>query len=365
MKTLSTSSVRHFVSRAVYGRRFDAIPWAERMYVRPGDRRMRELVWAWRLRRGRVVSLEDYRAKIPLGEIEEFIGCVVCGQTSQQPLFRPAARNGAWTYRVVRCPGCGFLYRNPNIRPERLGDLYARGYSGFLTGPYAAKRRLRYENTMRAVAPIVDDGAGRRLLDFGCGAGQFLELAEERGFECVGVDLSPDSVEQARARMKRSAVFVGAPDRVPDVASGGFDVITMWSVLAHLPRPIEDLTMLRDLLTPDGVLVILTVNANSLQLKAYGPAWNGFTPNHLMFYSRDTLPRLLGRCGFTGVGFAPFCGDEIEAEATSLDAGAIARIRRRVAASDGGNMMRAVGFATETAMQRWGDGLSELRPCTP
>ena len=37
-----------------------------------------------------------------------------------QALFRTKG------YAVVRCEGCGLLYRNPGIRPERLGDLYAR-----------------------------------------------------------------------------------------------------------------------------------------------------------------------------------------------------------------------------------------------
>ena len=38
--------------------------------------------------------------------------------------------------------------------------------------------------------------AGRKVLDFGCGAGYFLELAEQRGFDACGVDLSPDSVKR-------------------------------------------------------------------------------------------------------------------------------------------------------------------------
>ena len=59
---------------------------------------------------------------------------------------------------------------------------------------------------------------------------------------------------------------------MPEIAAGGFDVVTMWSVLAHLATPVEDLTMLRGLLSDDGALMILTVNANSLLLKAHGPA---------------------------------------------------------------------------------------------
>ncbi|MFD2357557.1 class I SAM-dependent methyltransferase [Nonomuraea ferruginea] len=280
-------------------------PGGQRVYVRPGERLIREAQWRRLLRRSPIVEPEDYQARMPLGEIEEFIDCTLCGEPRMQPLYEPVGEDGKWRYHVVRCPSCGFLYRNPNIRPERLGDLYAKGYSKFLTGKYAANRQRRYQLTMDAFSPVFDDGAGRRLLDFGCGAGLFLELAEQRGFDAVGVDLSPDSVAQANERLTRGRAYLGAPEDVPEIAAGGFDVITLWSVLAHLPRPVDDFRRFRELLAPGGVLMILTVNANSLLLKAYESAWSGFTKNHLMFYSADTLPVLLRRTGFAGGGLRP------------------------------------------------------------
>ena len=42
--------------------------------------------------------------------------------------------------------------------------------------------------------------------------------------------------------------------------------------------------MLRSLLAPDGVLLLLTVNAGSLKLKRELEAWGGFTPNHLVMF---------------------------------------------------------------------------------
>jgi SAM-dependent methyltransferase len=309
------------------------------------------------------MPLEEYKRVTPLGEIEEFLECVLCGESRQQPLYHPRDARGRWEYRVVRCPGCGFLYRNPNVRPERLGDLYAgTGYSKFLTGSYADARQRRYRLTMAALAPVFEHGSGRRLLDFGCGTGLFLELAEECGFECYGVDLAPDSIAQARSRLRTSKVFLGTPTSIPEIASGNFDVITMWSVLAHLPRPVDDLSMLRDLLSPDGVLVILTVNAGSLLVAGNGDRWSGFTKNHLMFYSRETLPRLLARAGFAGVGFAPFYIDDVEADSSPLSTAEVDLLKQRVRTTDGGNMMRAVGFATETAMKQWGQQLPELVP---
>jgi SAM-dependent methyltransferase len=235
-----------------------------------------------------------------------------------------------WNYHVVRCPGCGFLYRHPGIRPDRLGDLYAGGrYGDFLGGTYARERRCRYELALDAFAPVFDAGGGRRLLDFGCGNGLFLELAHERGFDGHGVDLAPDAVAAARERPGGAKAYVGAPPDVPEIAAGGFDAITLWSVLAHLATPVEDLTMLRRLLAPDGVLLILTVNAGSLLLKRYRDRWAGFTPNHLKFYSPATLPLLLSRAGFAAVVTRPAQGDR-------------------------GGMLRALAFADPEGPRRWG-----------
>ncbi|GGS69927.1 hypothetical protein GCM10010156_30880 [Planobispora rosea] len=359
-------SAKQMISRVVYGSRYDKVPWEQRIYVRPGERIAREIQWRMRLRRAPVITLEDYRKRTDLGEIEEFVTCHMCGDTRQQPLFEPTGGKGKkWTYRVVRCPACGFLYRNPNIRPERLGDLYSNNYSGFLTGNYAAGRQRRYRLTMDAFSPVFDSGYDgerqRRLLDFGCGAGLFLELAEQRGFDALGIDLSPDSVAEANRRLTRAKAYHGTPAEVPEIAEGGFDVITLWSVLAHLPRPIQDFRQFRSLLAPGGVLLILTVNAASLQLKTVGSKWNGFTKNHLMFYSAETMPALLRRTGFAGVAFAPFYGDTIEAGTTKLSEPLRRRLRQSVRAGNGGNMLRALAFADDEAIERWGAGLEVRR----
>ena len=105
---------------------------------------------------------------------------------------------------------------------------------------------------------------------------------------------------------------------VPEIAAGGFDVITMWSVLAHLPRPLEDVTMLRSLLAPDGVLLMLTVNANSLKLKRELDAWGGFTPNHLVMFSPTPLRRLLRDAGFAAVVMPPWYGEPVETGTSRL-----------------------------------------------
>jgi SAM-dependent methyltransferase len=316
-----------------------------RPYAMPAAAAVHEARWRLRLARAPTITGAEHAARVGLRDIEEVIGCSLCGEERMQPLFTPSGRNGRWRYHVVRCPTCGFLYRHPGIKPERLGELYAGAYDKFLTGRYARKRQNRYRMVMDAFDPLFRDGKGRRLLDYGCGAGIFLELAHRRGFDGYGVDLSPSSIERARERPGGENAYFGAPLDVPEIAAGGFDVITLWSVMAHLPRPVDDLRMLRGLLAPGGVLLILTVNANSLRLKATGEEWNGFTPNHLKFFSPTTLARALALAGLERPSMPPMFTYAVERGKADLSPRQERRLRRVIGRGNRGNMIRAVAFA--------------------
>ncbi len=297
--------------------------------------------------------------------IEVPTGCPLCGGERLRPLlhaFDHRRSRPRWDYHVVRCVECGLLYRHPGILPERLGDLYASGrYADFLAGKYARKRIDRYEVTMAPFGALFASGKGRRLLDFGCGTGLFLDVAHERGFDCFGVDLAEDAVEAARRKPSGRNVYAGSPGDVPELAAGGFDVITMWSVLAHLPRPLEDVRLLRSLLAPGGVLLLLTVNAGSLKLMRQLERWGGFTPNHLVFFAPDTLRRLFRQAGFAAAALPPWYGEPVELGRSRLTPAEQRRLRRAVDRGNRGNMLRATAFVDPDGPRRWGLDGTALR----
>ena len=116
--------------------------------------------------------------------------------------------------------------------------------------------------------------------------------------------------------------------------------------------------MLRRLLAPDGVLLLLTVNAGSLALKRQRARWLGFTPNHLVFFSPQTLPLLLRRAGFEAVVMPPWYGEPVERGTTRLSPREQRRLRRTVDCGNRGNMLRATAFADRGGPARWGlDGI--------
>jgi SAM-dependent methyltransferase len=354
-QSASTSRSGQLVRRAerIFAGRLSLPPPRYRRYALPAAATLVRARWAGLVRRAPVMSVEEHAAATGVGEIEEVIGCSLCGERRVRALFHVRPGRSA-RYHVVLCARCGFLYRHPGIRPERLGELYGSGrYGTYLRGHYSARRRRRYRLVMNAFWPLFQRGHGRRLLDFGSGTGLFLELAHRRGFEGYGVDLAEDAVAYARTRPGGARSFCGSPHDVPEIAAGGFDVITLWSVLAHLATPVEDLTMLRSLLTHDGALLILTVNANSLDLKAQRARWGGFTPNHLKFFAPSTLCRLLERAGFGAVVFSPMLPDHVAAGKARLTRGQLRRMRRNVEKRNEGNMLRAVAFVDRDGPGRW------------
>lgn len=288
-----------------------------------------------RFRRAAPVATSSLEARYPLAEIERHAACPLCGHDVVRIRYHTQKQ-----YWVGQCEACALLYRVPAIRPERVAALYQTGdYSSFLESDYSRHRQELYRERLDAFSPMFDDGAGRTLLDFGCGTGLFLDVAAERGFDVHGVDLAPDSVERARQRFGVERVGTDLSDLGPSTPDR-FDVVTLWSVLAHIAEPWDQIRELYELVAPGGRLLIHTVNADCLQRRAFGGWWNGFTKNHLIFWDEENLRRLLLEVGFSQVESRPFYdipGDDLHFRRRLLD-----RHHRAVDHQDGGNMLTVV-----------------------
>ena len=81
-----------------------------------------------------------------------------------------------------------------------------------------------------AVAAATGIGAGTRVLDVGCGSGEFCALAAARGAEASGIDAAEGMIELARGRLPGADLRVGAIESLP-WADGSFDVVTAFNSL--------------------------------------------------------------------------------------------------------------------------------------
>lgn len=323
------------------------LAWNHRVYAKPGAARHFERKWQGLIHEQPVVSMAEYAKTHPVKDIEEIVPCLLCGSEYFKHLFHPAKKD--WEYDVVMCAECDFLFRNPNIIPEHLHKLYdGVNYNNFLSGSYGKNRQMKYQSVLASfrdlVPPKSDPYDPLTVFDFGCGNGLALEVMQDRGYETWGIDLSPESVEVAKQRLGHDRVWCGEPPDMEDLEGKKFDFITMWSVLAHLPRPIETLSMLRSFLKPGGAMLVFTVNANSLLMKQKGARWNGYTRNHLAFYSPNTANSLFKKAGFGEVYHRPHYANHLGTLKDKLNEEQWHRFKASVLEHRGGNMNRMLAF---------------------
>jgi SAM-dependent methyltransferase len=232
--------------------------------------------------------------------------CLACGSDRAAPLFLQTDRLYHTTTRqfaVVRCQSCGMARLDPQPSPEELRQYYPESY-WFAPGAGAAGRMA--ETYRRAVlgdhlrfveSSLRRSSAQGPLLDVGSGGGLFLGIMRARGFRGIGLDVSPQAAAVAW-RLQGVPSICALLEKAP-LRPGAFAAITMFHVLEHLPDPRACLIAARNLLAPNGRLIVQVPNAASWQCRLLGRRWNGLdVPRHLFDYRDADLEKLLHSCGF-------------------------------------------------------------------
>ena len=162
-----------------------------------------------------------------------------------------------------------------------------------------AYRRLVLRDHVQFVAQALRSSTARGpLLDVGCGGGLFLGMMRERGFRVVGLDIlarggghrlaAAAGAGRVRRYWSSAPLRAGQPRRPDDVPRDGASLRS-----ARVPAAA------RELLAPDGRLVVQVPNAASWQARLLGSAWNGVdVPRHLFDFRDRDLERCWRACGF-------------------------------------------------------------------
>jgi SAM-dependent methyltransferase len=209
----------------------------------------------------------------------EVVHCPLCGSGEAYPVLEWRAR------RMVRCNRCSLLYRNPRPTASDIRGAYAAERTSLGWEERVADRR---SHQFRRFVDSYPDRPGR-LLDIGTGYGFFLKMAEERGWEAIGVDLDPKGIAYAKERLRVNAVLGDLEDvHLPE---GSFDLVTLWNVVECVPDPLELLRQVRPLLRKEGTVFIRTQNE----------VWQRFS-----FRLTSLLPRFGWKTLFEGRPFPTF-----------------------------------------------------------
>ena len=284
--------------------------------------------------------------------------CALCGNEGRA-LYegqrdRLFGAGGTWDLKQCTHRECGLVWLDPMPVPEDIGKAYARYYThasrdgvgrpgpvkvlyrtmkrGYCAGKYNHRPeeealairilgKLLYflpgsRNEVDADARYLRVVPGGRLLDVGCGSGDWLVHMKAMGWRVAGMDFDQNAVKVAQSRGLDVSCGALEQQHYPD---NSFDAVTLNHVIEHVPDPVGTLEECLRILKPGGRLIMLTPNAASATHRFFKQDWRGLeTPRHLHIFSNQSLRALHSRAGFKNVEVRPYAAASVIYESIQL-----------------------------------------------
>ena len=220
--------------------------------------------------------------------VSENSQCCVCGNEAFRKLFTKKGRD-FW-----RCTRCGMEKQHPLPTLADLKHYYDSSYKDGMYKTFvdaAGMKKLTAEHRLNEILPFCRQG---RWLDVGCSNGSLVHAACNRGIDAEGIDISQVAIETGcKENLK---LYCSTLEDFAGAAS--YDTITMFDVLEHVLDPVRCLEAARDLLRPEGRLVLSVPNQASIFRRAMGRRWYFYIPEeHLHFFNPTNIRQLLMRLG--------------------------------------------------------------------
>ena len=239
--------------------------------------------------------------------------CEICGNSNFKFLFKQRDKNFNFPeeFLLYKCKNCGLIFLNPHLTFEELKKYYpSEKYYAFkeiIKKEKSKKVRLKlflydvYYNPQKnkyflkiLFLPIkflvrgIKIVPNQKLLDIGCGSGQFLYEMKQFNMKIYGIE--PGDFDKKTAKELNIK-----PDLIKAKYSNNFfDVITMNHVLQHVNNPSQILTEIHRILRKKGILIIGISNYRSLAYSLFKKNWLQLdVPRHLSNYSNKLLIKFL------------------------------------------------------------------------
>jgi SAM-dependent methyltransferase len=214
--------------------------------------------------------------------------CIACGESKQNRLWGS----------LERCASCGLVRAREIPSDKELARLYQEEYFfGKEYFDYQADRPALEHNFAKRLKTLnAYMSKTTNLVEVGCAYGFFLNLVKTRVGHHRGYDVSEDGITFAR---KQLGVNASTDDFVQArITPSSVDIVCMWDVIEHLPRPEEYIKKVGEVLKPGGVLALTTGDISGWVARRRGPKWRMIhPPTHLYYFAPDTLAKLLERYG--------------------------------------------------------------------
>lgn len=245
----------------------------------------------------------------------ETVPCLLCGASKTRLLYQGDG------FAMGKCETCGLVRQNPRYTLQTMVEEYydgavQRGGFSWADKPRAGledwqpKPLLAYELSVADVDRArIRSGDKGVWVDVGASTGSLLVAARNAGWAVLGVEPGSGQVEICRRVHGMEMVHGLLPDA--KLADGHAEVVSYRQVLEHIHDPITELREAHRVLASDGLLLIEVPHYGGQRyrlgrlrtaLKVSKPYWRSLNvPEHLYYFTPETLTTLLERAGFETV----------------------------------------------------------------
>jgi O-antigen biosynthesis protein len=201
----------------------------------------------------------------------------------------------------------------PNLCQDALGNTIAKSSNlmasnwqkDYPTTTDLSEERLNENNSFKKMLQFIGHN-NQHVIDFGCATGEFAQLLTKRGCTVTGVENNLNAAKVAEQYCEKVIVadldFTTLVDILP---CNAFDVAVFGDVLEHLRDPWRILEETKQLLKPDGYVVVSLPNVAHgavrlalLQGKFKYEKYGLLDHTHLRFFTRETVEELFERTGY-------------------------------------------------------------------
>ena len=216
-------------------------------------------------------------------------------------------------FEILECDDCKLLFTNPCPTPDKIGDYYkSEDYlshneekKSLFAKIYNKVKRINIKNKFNIA--VSHQPSAISLLDIGCGVGDFLLYAKEKGCNITGIEPSEDARTIAEKKLECKIL---SPEELQNIHDNSFDIITMWHVLEHVADLKTEIQHLQRILKKDGKLVLALPNYKSYDAEYYKDKWAAYdVPRHLSHFSQTSIKNIFKETNLQLIDIKPLKWD--------------------------------------------------------
>ena len=196
-------------------------------------------------------------------------------------------------FSLYECKNCGIQFWNPF---KNAGEEWYEKEYGYQSQNILISKAFRgcHKKFLKKFNNLA---SGTKVLDIGCGTGEFIAELQKKGCEVWGVDFNKNHTEIARNKFGLKNIFaMDFSDFLDKEDLPKFDIVTFFGLLEHIDNPLKLVQKVEKIIKPDGIIATSAPSKENLVVYMHSI---DLPPHHLSQWGREAIANLFQKIGFS------------------------------------------------------------------